>query len=56
MKMAFLFLPQEISKEVLLETEFLRWLKTLTGKKWKGFIVHPGAVVISATTQDDKLL
>lgn len=50
-------LPQEISKEVLLETGIFKVVKnTYREKMERIFIVHPGAVAISATTQDDKLL
>lgn len=50
-------LPQEIKREVLLETAIFKVVKnTYRGEMERIFIAHPGAVAIIATTQDDKLL
>ena len=50
-------LPQEIKKEVLLETAILKVVRsTYQGQMERIFIVHPGAVTIIATTQENKLL
>lgn len=50
-------IPQEIKREVLLETKIFKVVKnTYQEKRERIFIAHPGAVTIIATTQDNKLL
>jgi len=50
-------LPQELKREVLLKTGIFKVVKiTYQGQMERVFIVHPGAVTIIATTQENKLL